>query len=109
MLTYVEKIAEKLMENQRVILYGADTDALIILNELKKQCSLKLTCLCDSDSRKWYKSLLGVEILPPDKVISKFPDAYYFITSRLYKYQISGYLISSKNVLPNKILNYKHA
>lgn len=105
--SYIDMTEEKIIKDKRnVIIYGADADALLILQALKHR-NIRPTCLCDSDERKWHKHLLDVEILSPDEAISKFPDAIFLIASGFYKFQIIGKLISSGKVSADRILNYE--
>ncbi|WP_313563071.1 radical SAM protein [Ruminiclostridium cellobioparum] len=108
MNAYVDKIAEKIVKEKRdVIIYGADTDALLFIKTLKRLHNTVPTCLCDGDKKKWHKSLLNVKILPPSQAISQFPEAIFLIASGLYKAQIIGSLLSSGKVLSDRIINYE--
>lgn len=107
MISKAEKIANKIIQGNQVVLYCAGAETLTLLNELQKKWNVKPTCLCDGDPGKWHNSLLGVQILPPDEAIAEFPDAYYYIVSRQYKYQILGHLLSVKNISPSQIIEYE--
>ncbi|MEL7657904.1 MAG: radical SAM protein, partial [Bacillota bacterium] len=105
--SHIDLIAEIIREKKEVILYGADADALLIIRALEQQYQTKPTYLCDSDKKKWYKTLMDVEILPPEEAIALFPNAFFFIASGLYKFQIIGNLLSSGKVSADRILNYE--
>jgi wyosine [tRNA(Phe)-imidazoG37] synthetase (radical SAM superfamily) len=108
MSSQIDDIAEKLIGEKRdVILYGAGTDAVCILSELKHRYSVLPTCICDSDKRKWHKSLFGMKIISIDEALFAYPDAYFFISTNLYKCQIIGQLLTGGMVSKEQILNYE--
>lgn len=108
MIDYLKVIADKLIvKNLPVILYGAGSDAMFIILRLKRQYSVLPTYLCDSDVNKYHKRIQGVEILSLDEALSICPDAYFFVSSRTYKYDIIGTLLVDGEIPKEHIINYE--
>jgi len=104
----LDTIAKKLISEKRdLILYGAGIDAIHVITKLKDGYEIDPVCLCDSNSEKWHKTLLGINILSIDEAVRTYPDAYIYISTNTYRHQIIGQLTAGGVVSKDRILNYE--
>ncbi|MCI8649110.1 MAG: radical SAM protein [Anaerotruncus sp.] len=110
MRDYVKEIAELLDAGERVILYSVGGDTLNILRALKQRFDRLPTALCDHDARKQnqtFQGLYGMCVSSAQFIISEYPDAFWFISTLDYKFQIIGELTDVMKISPDKIINYE--
>lgn len=110
MRDYVNEIADKLKRGEKVIIFSVGGDTLNILRSLKQRFDLLPSALCDNDKNKQghtFRGLYDIYISSPSDAIGKYVDAYWFISTLDYKFQIIGELIDTYGVNPIKILNYE--
>ncbi len=108
MVINLDPIAKKLISDKRdLILYGAGIDAIHVISKLRGVYAIHPACICDSNSAKWHKNLLGINILSIDEAIRKYPDAFIYISTNTYRHQIIGQLTAGGIVPKDRILNYE--
>lgn len=90
-----------------VILYGVSTLCIALIKQLERRYQLAPACVCDGDKEKWGQKVGRVEILSPEEALRRWPDAGIMVTSRVYKYQIIGQLVTDAGIPPERILNYE--
>lgn len=109
MTDYMARVAELLKNGETVIFYTVGSDTFLCVKECKARFGLLPTAICDRDpwkqGRAW-RGLEGVPVLSPDEAIERFPEAYWLIPSRDYRFQIIGYLTQERNITPDHIINY---
>ena len=110
MRDYVKEIVDILQEDNKVILFSVGGDTLNILRALKQRFNILPTALCDNDINKQggtFKGLYGMKIYSPQKAYDHNPDAYWFVSSLDYKFEIIGELLHKYKVSKEKIINYE--
>lgn len=110
MRDYVCEIYELLKKEEKVVLYSVGGDTLNILRALKQNYNILPTALCDKDSKKQGRKFNGLyDMIPisPDNAKEQYPDAFWFISTLEYKYQVIGELTESMNIDKEKIINYE--
>lgn len=107
MLDMIEAAAALERQGRRVILYSASNDTINVLGELERRFSVRPAAICDSDKNKWGKQLLGIAVLSPDEALAQYPDAYFYVISSNFKYQIMASLLYEYQVPQERIVNYE--
>lgn len=110
MRDFTKEIADKLRCGEHVILFSVGGDTLNVLRALKQRFDLLPTALCDNDPSKQghtFKGLYGMTVYVPQAAFQEFPEAYWFVTTLDYKFQIIGELIDQYGVPAEKIINYE--
>lgn len=109
-MDYINQIGKLLESGESVIFYTVGSDTFLNIKELKFRFGLLPTIICDKDpnkqGRRW-KGLEGVPVISPKAAIERFPEAYWFIPSLNYRYQIIGFLTREYGVMPERIINYE--
>lgn len=110
MKDHVGQIAELLKNGKEVLFYTLGTDTFLSIKELRSRFGLLPTAVCDKDPKKQgrtWKGLEGVEVISPDEAMERSPEAWWFIPSLNYRYQITGYLTEERGVAADRIINYE--
>lgn len=110
MRDYINEIYSFLNNGRKVIIYSVGGDTLNILRALKNKYDILPTALCDKDERKQgrtFNGLYDMEPMSPVNAFAQYPDAYWFISTLEYKYQVIGELTESIGVKKENIINYE--
>lgn len=90
-----------------VIFYGAGHEAQFEISKYRK-IGVEPVCLCDKDTEKWGRSFWGVECIPLEEAVKKYPDFVMVITPRFpLRFRIMEELLNSKTVTKDQLLNYE--
>lgn len=94
---FVQEMAEK----KQLVLVCTGHVAKFALCLLRMNRLENIVAVCDNDNRKWGSDYYGHEILPPEKVVRKYPNAHYLITKKTnleeILHQLEEYGISKEN------------
>jgi sulfatase maturation enzyme AslB (radical SAM superfamily) len=110
MKDYVAVIADKINLGEKIVIFSVGGDTLNIVRALKQRFDVLPTVCCDNDPEKQnriFKGMYGIECLPPPACKVVYPDAFWFVSTLDYKYQILGQLISRLNIPENRIINFE--
>lgn len=110
MRDYVKEIVDILKIDKKVILFSVGGDTLNILRAMQQRFDVIPTAICDNDLNKQertFNGLYGMKVVSPMTAFSCYPDAYWFVSTLDYKYEIIGELLYKYNIDKAKIINYE--
>lgn len=67
-----------------IILYGAGVNGTVALKKLQ-DAGVEVICFCDSDEKKWGTQYLGLDIISPEEMKEKYPDAVIIVTPYMFR------------------------
>lgn len=68
-----------------LILYGAGINGALAAKLLEQQ-GVQIICFCDSDRKKWGTEFLGYQVISPEEMKSRYPDAAILVTPTSCQY-----------------------
>jgi molybdenum cofactor biosynthesis enzyme MoaA len=93
----------------KVLFYGAGAYLARNLQRLRVR-GLEPVCVCDADSRKWYKPFCDrteLDVLPFDEALAKFPDCGIYVTvDSSAMGAVLRYLTAERGISEEKIVNW---
>lgn len=84
----------ELLNNRKIILFGASTAGQIALETLHKK-GIKVDCFVDNDKQKWGKSFCGKRVYSPEYLLKESPESFLIIISSSFTDEIAAQLIDS--------------
>lgn len=88
---FVQAMAKK----KQLVLFCTGKAAKFALCLLRMNRLENIAALCDNDSGKWGSSYYGHEILPPEEVFRRYPEAHYLVTKLVNPEEIVQQLLDS--------------
>lgn len=84
--------SQNISPDDEIVLYGTGNDSPYFVNLLKSS-GHRNYIFCDSDSRKWDSSHLGVKVISPQLILSDHMDSKIIITSNMFYTEIRCLLL----------------
>lgn len=94
-------------ENRKIVIFGAGHDG-ITTKRVLELCGYRAYCFCDSNKYKTFKTIEGINIIPPDELVSNYHDCLVILASRLYFKEMYEQLLAIKFPKRNIIVPRLH-